>query len=529
MHHRPIKYLISTFLLLLSSGAFAQQIIKHTVKYGETKYRLSKIYEISIAELERQNPELANGLYAGQVLTIDTSYSHSKEKPDGNYTKYFVQQGETKASIAKKFDITVAQLVQANPSIADKLLAFEYVYVPTDGAPMSNNPVVTTKVNDTKVNNTVEKETTTATPQVVADKEEKTTWEVNTKIAVGDNRNKYADLKASAEFGNGLNLTFLYPEDISNKKEYEDFDRGAQLAIDSINSLGGGVQSENVNLTYVAGTNLSRLKDITNVITLCNVKATESVVDKSKSKVNTAFAITTDGQVKKSDNLTLFSKSTDFYKQKALLDYINQQNGNIIIISDADKKLSNDIKNSYVGLKVIKVAKNEVLDNDELYSALSDVKTNFVILNTTDVNTILSVTNSLLPKYKSYAIHLASFNSYKNIVTSKISVKRYVILNFIFPEYEGYNVKSTYMNQFVAKYNAFYNEQPSEEAISGFDITFDFLLRLSQKENMDAVLEKSTKQVVMPFEYSETSSNVFVNRAFKIYQLTDQETVKQLN
>ncbi|NJM78519.1 MAG: LysM peptidoglycan-binding domain-containing protein, partial [Flavobacterium sp.] len=43
----------------------------HKIKAGETKYSVSKLYKISIEQLEKQNPEIVNRFTEGTIIAIN--------------------------------------------------------------------------------------------------------------------------------------------------------------------------------------------------------------------------------------------------------------------------------------------------------------------------------------------------------------------------------------------------------------------------------------------------------------------------
>lgn len=111
--------------------------VTHTVERGETLYGLGKMYGISPDVILAQNPSAAEGLRAGQVLTITigtpgasveptttatTTHSPhvvSPTRPDSDTARrYTVSQGETLYSIAVNHGLTIEQLAMANPSIS---------------------------------------------------------------------------------------------------------------------------------------------------------------------------------------------------------------------------------------------------------------------------------------------------------------------------------------------------------------------------------------------------------------------------
>lgn len=109
---------ITLFLLLalgsaLSSSAWAQNAERgtHVVKAGETLYRISKMYNITVETLYQLNPEARDGINPGQVLQLP-SYQDQKED-----TYHMVQGGQTLYSISNQYGVSISDILKANSQI----------------------------------------------------------------------------------------------------------------------------------------------------------------------------------------------------------------------------------------------------------------------------------------------------------------------------------------------------------------------------------------------------------------------------
>lgn len=92
------------------SGSFA-----YTIKVGDTLYLLAIRYNTTVAAIMAINPGLdPNNLQVGQVICIPQT-TPPPSPCEGLY--YVVRPGDTLFSIAQRFNVTVAQLIQANPGI----------------------------------------------------------------------------------------------------------------------------------------------------------------------------------------------------------------------------------------------------------------------------------------------------------------------------------------------------------------------------------------------------------------------------
>ncbi len=92
--------------------------IQYVVSPGETIYRLSTTYGISISELLELNPDLENGLKVGQEILIPfrPKMQHKEESleiGEGDVV-HEVQSGETLYSLSRKYNVSVGDLLRWN-------------------------------------------------------------------------------------------------------------------------------------------------------------------------------------------------------------------------------------------------------------------------------------------------------------------------------------------------------------------------------------------------------------------------------
>lgn len=122
----------------LSVGAQTQKVVTHEVKKGETLYKLSHDYGVSIDDIIERNPILkTEPLKAGQTVRIalplsvstaavgdvpastPTAPAPAGSQPRTAPVSYKVQKGETLWSIARAHGITVDALIAANPEMQE--------------------------------------------------------------------------------------------------------------------------------------------------------------------------------------------------------------------------------------------------------------------------------------------------------------------------------------------------------------------------------------------------------------------------
>ena len=91
----------------------------HIVKQGETIYAISRAYGVSPKTLSRENPSIMIGLQPGQVLKIPENDMALVSEPEpGNYVFHQMTEGETIYSLSRQYQITVDEIMEANPGIS---------------------------------------------------------------------------------------------------------------------------------------------------------------------------------------------------------------------------------------------------------------------------------------------------------------------------------------------------------------------------------------------------------------------------
>ncbi len=122
----------------------AKEYYMHHVKAGETLFSISQAYQVPVEEIERLNPEVKDGLKAGQVIGIPVVIiqedvetvvpSENVTENEGNVVRlgknYVVQEGEDLYDIAKKFGIDVADFKAINPGLDNYPSAGTVINVP---------------------------------------------------------------------------------------------------------------------------------------------------------------------------------------------------------------------------------------------------------------------------------------------------------------------------------------------------------------------------------------------------------------
>jgi len=99
----------------------------HLVKKGETAYSISKAYNISLEELNKENPPAVYGLKEGQALRLPVREPATTAatqpipvqipRDESKYQYHHLQPGQTVYSLSKLYGVSENEIIAANPGI----------------------------------------------------------------------------------------------------------------------------------------------------------------------------------------------------------------------------------------------------------------------------------------------------------------------------------------------------------------------------------------------------------------------------
>lgn len=560
----------------------------HTVAAKETLYGLSKLYNVSVEEIEKANQNLkTDGLKVGSTIAIpvkkETVAVVSKadkklEKGSKNVTIHQVEAKETKYSIAKQYDISIEELEQNNPEIKDGLQIGFRLKIPT-------NSKATTKQEDKIVEVPAKTDTqplkTEKVGYVVQPKETlfglsrklgiskenliKLNPELNDGVKEGmvlnlpeneriSNADKaFADLSQTINTSNRKKLTLLLPFNISKiqsdtvnstssrlKKDKFlnmtlDFYSGALMAIDSAKILNLNVdikifdsqETKNSSsiATIIQQNQLQETDLVIGPFYQSNVEKTAGILAKNNVHVMSPLSKETGISY---ENLIQTMPSAE-YMRDAMFDYMNSKAANIIGVIDP-KKLSTR-KYIQENHKNVKLASFEGgnFSSENLKSQLMKNQKNFVVMDTENTYMIKMIMNVLIASMADYQIQLVILEPNEKLDSDEIVTANLAKLNLLYPSLAREN-DSPEAQIFERKYKETNKVFPNQYATRGFDVTFDALLRLSQEQPFVETLETATtEQVENKFDYERKDGKGFNNDGFYILYFDTDLSVKVAN
>ena len=146
------KSYLAILICALSLSLIQAQNKTHTVVKGENVYRISLKYGVSMKSIFDANPGSETSILTGQVLSIPsssaTASSTTSQVINGTYV---VQRGETKYRLSKRFGVSIEDLEALNPQIIGGLQAGHVIKIPEGGKPAIEQPAVADGPNTHKI------------------------------------------------------------------------------------------------------------------------------------------------------------------------------------------------------------------------------------------------------------------------------------------------------------------------------------------------------------------------------------------
>jgi LysM repeat protein len=120
--NKIIIYIVTAFFCLTSAKVYSQDdIFYHTIEPGQTVYSIATMYGIGAEDIYRLNPESREMIKAGEKLRIpqkDIATTVTATADDLDYSFHTIQPKETLYSLSKKYQVTAANIINANPGLS---------------------------------------------------------------------------------------------------------------------------------------------------------------------------------------------------------------------------------------------------------------------------------------------------------------------------------------------------------------------------------------------------------------------------
>jgi LysM repeat protein/ABC-type branched-subunit amino acid transport system substrate-binding protein len=495
----------------------------HVIEPKETKYGISKKYGMTIAELERLNPQITTDFPVGLKLVVSgntpsTAVAETVSKPIATETpaststvsstkkyleEYVVRPNETAATIANDYGITEKELISLNPELKKGVKLGMILRVPKG---QRKEPVKKEQGSLMKsINTNARKQLALLFPFNI------------TKIESDTINSTQARLKKD-KF---LNLTL-------------DFYSGALMAIDSARVLGMNVDikildsQETKNTSNVAAlvqqNNLQGMDAIVGPFYQANVEKLAELVEPNKIPVISPLSKEVG---KKYSNLYQSMPSSELLRT-SIFDFMKSKNGNVIAVIDSKKgSVKQYIQDMQPETKIAGLSLKGSVVADSLKILLQKDRLNYIVLASESTGMILATTSAMLAAQKEYQVQLVILEPNETLDFEEISLTRLTKLKLLYPSLSRPN-ETDEANQFDAKYKKLNKILPNQYAIRGFDVTFDTLLRLAQDKTFEETAQASpSEQIENKFDYVQNPTYGYSNNGIYILYYDTDLTIKE--
>lgn len=484
----------------------------YTVKSKEGKWRVAYKFGITVKELEDLNPGMAEALQEGQVINVPNVDDNEVKVVDQKYSYYNVLPKEGYYRLKVKLGLDQAELEALNPDLKELGLKDGMVLK----IPYTNSLNVAGKTIETKTNlgNKINDFDTKKIAVMLPFRLDRVDFDSISNLKNSIRKDPYLDTSL-------------------------DFYSGVLTALDSLKTLGVSLKVDVYDTKYqvsevVKILNDNNFKDVDVVIGPLTPDTFDKVASELRQyNVPVVSPIGTD--------LTLYdnvfqSRPSDDLLKGSIVNFVNADTSrsNVVIISDSkNTSAANFIKQTFPSSQLVYSQKGKT-GADLNYIYASDISgslkpgRNYVFLETQNEGFVSNVVSNLITLNKNeIEIILVTTNFNPAFQGEQVSNVNLSKLQLHFSTISK-TVDDQKYNSFVKNYTKNYNVKPSVRATKGFDLTMDVVLRLTASKDMYTSVTKAplTAYVENKFSYKKKLMGGYYNDATYIVKYKDLKIVE---
>ncbi len=479
---------------------------KHLIVDGDTKYSVSKKYDISIDEMDNLNPHIKDSFESGIEIRLKKGVELTMTKPVASIiasekiTSHIVGKGETLYSISQKYDVEILDLEATNPELKNGLKDGQVILIPNKKASKSLSTSFQKKDLMQSISKEKEKYLTLLLP-----------FNLN-KIENDPKKSKSEYLK-SDKF---LNITL-------------DFYQGALMAIDSAKTI--GLPLKHRVLDVYSTKNSSNITEVINSNTfeegelVIGPFSNDAIEQGAKLLENkkVSFISPLSREYAQGSKNVFYSMPSENLQRLTLLSFLESKSSNIFAIIDQNKNEERQfIQTNCKSVKFVSLKDNDNINFDDLKSSLVKDQKNYILVETTRPALMMQLISILLKLRKEFDVQLAVFERNEAVEYDEIHSKNLTEFKMLYPSVISDNDSpeaQIFFNSFKRQNKVF----PNQYAIRGFDVTFDSILRMFQEGNFQSTLDLKTDQLESAYRYNENH-----NQEVFIMQYDSNLTIKKV-
>jgi len=491
----------------------------YQVQPKEGKWRIAYKFGITVDELEKLNPKMADTLQDGQEINVPNIAFNEVKTIDEEYGYYTVVPREGFFALKRKLGLTQEEIEVLNPELRESgLKSGMIIKVPKDVSDNSSSGDVTRSVLIDKIINYETKKLAVMLPFML----------------------DRVDMDSIQEV-----KEMLRGDDITNISL--DFHTGVLMALDSAKQLGISTKLDVYDTKAMASvvTDLINRKDFSKYDAVIGPFISDEF-DRAAAMLrrdNVPMLSPVNETNNLYDNVFQTMPSNEL-KRKRIVEFVKQLDSipsRILIISDQNhRKENNLLKQEFPEAKQIFSRVDEETGKDMFYILTDDIEKEFkeglnmVFLESNNEGFVSNVTSMLSGfigfdeelEIEREVVLLTSDKSraFDGENVSNITLSK---LNFHYPS-PNRPINEEQPDTFVKAYQNKYYITPNRYAIRGFDLTMDVLLRLASANNLyDASSNDiETEYVENKFRYGKKMFGGYYNETMYIVKFDNLRIVE---
>ena len=483
-------------------------IKKHKVLPKETKYGIARKYDITIAELEMLNPNMAKNLAIGEEIIVPKKEISSNAilvEGDDKYEFYEVLPKEGFFRLKVKFGLSQEDIIALNPYAVEGLKKGMILKIPKINNTLDVQKFEAVNLAD-YILNTSKKKLAVMLPFKL-NRIDLDSLSVNTDLLKSD-----GTLRAAIDFYSGVLMAAEFAKDKGISSDITIYDTEGQVS-----KVAQIMSSNNFNeIDAVIGPLLSK-----------NIEKAASALQSENIPV---FSPLSKFKLKEYPNLYQTIPSSELM-ETAMLDFIIKRLDtiNIIVITGKEwTQRKGTIMTAIPSAKTIVPEEGNYLYLEDIQIQLDTVKENWVILDSDNpilVSNVVGLLNGFPEiildeddvEIGKNNIRLFAVNKSRAFDYHDVSNVHLANLNFTYPS-SNKHYDYDLMVPFLVSYKNKYGVMPNHYAIRGFDVTYDVLLRLANAITLEeaSISDIKTEYIENKFQYFNTLNLGYKNQAFYI-------------
>ena len=483
-------------------------IKKHKVLPKETKYGIARKYDITIAELEMLNPNMAKNLAIGEEIIVPKKEISSNAilvEDDDKYEFYEVLPKEGFFRLKVKFGLSQEEIITLNPYALEGLKEGMILKIPKINNTLDGQKFEAVNLAD-YILNTSKKKLAVMLPFKL-NRIDLDSLSVNTDLLKSD-----GTLRAAIDFYSGVLMAAEFAKDKGISTDITIYDTEGQVS-----KVAQIMSSNNFNeIDAVIGPLLSK-----------NIEKAASALQSENIPV---FSPLSKFKLKEYPNLYQTIPSSELM-ETAMLDFIIKRLDtiNIIVITGKEwTQRKGTIMTAIPSAKTIVPQEGNYLYLEDIQIQLDTVKENWVILDSDNpilVSNVVGLLNGFPEiildeddvEIGKNNIRLFAVNKSRAFDYHDVSNVHLANLNFTYPS-SNKHYDYDLMVPFLVSYKNKYGVMPNHYAIRGFDVTYDVLLRLANAMTLEeaSISDIKTEYIENKFQYFNTLNLGYKNQAFYI-------------